>query len=167
MSDSKFDIHLISPTDEKELIRLSEKLGDPHIAKWFWEDRTKPTMEKLLLSFRLLFGNPFNMVIDLAGDGVLVLIDIVPGWRANLYAAVWGKNAARNRELQRTALAGAMTTLNLKTIDALIGEKNRSARLAARMVGFKERGSITGFMCYNGETMAAIWHELTRDNLGM
>lgn len=163
-TSSTSKIRVVAWDDVEALKRLAKKISEPKIVKGFWEDSLR---QDPLMSFGLLFMNPFNLVIDLDGDGVIILTHIFPGWRATMHAATWGPKATRKRKLWRTALAAAMELKGLHELDAVTSSTNRAAHIGLRLAGFRKQGVFPGSMWYDGVQSDGWWYRLHRTDLGL
>lgn len=152
----------ILPTD---IPRLSMVLSNAWRVRELWDDSAK---ENPGLWFMSNYASPFNLLFDvLDGAGLVAFLRVVPGWRAQVYAAAWARRAKGRDDLFRQACQIAMLTHDLLVIDSFVRVDNRISQKATLRTGFKNRGIIKAAQQYNGAGVAMYWNELDRQVAGL
>jgi len=156
---------LITTTNIEYLQWLADRLAKPDMRS-FWEDRMRIDP---LITFASLFANPENAIaFDVGpGDGVLAFLRTMPGYRAFLFGASWGRKAMRCPKLRRDAAKAAMLALPFEVLEGITREDNARARHAMTASGMRLRGRIPEGLWYNGQRTDGVWYELTRADLNL
>jgi len=130
-----------------------------------WDDEARANPGAWFMSN---YTHPFNLLFDvLDGKGFVAFIRTIPGWRCQVYAAAWSREAMRRDDLFIAACKLAMLTNRLLVIDSFVKLDNARSQRATLRCGFKNRGIIRDAQCYNGTPRSMFWNELSREDIGL
>jgi len=152
----------IRPTD---VDRISRMLPQAWRVREIWDDEARANPG---LWFTSHYLHPQNLLFDvLNGRGLVAFIRTIVGWRTQVFAAAWSREAKGRDDLFRTACEIAMRTNDLLVIDSFVHIDNRLSQRATIRAGFRNRGIIKAAQCYNGLPKDVYWNEIDRAGLGI
>jgi len=153
---------LVKATD---VDRLSVLLKEGWRVREIWDDEARANPGLWFMSH---YTQPTNLLFDvLNGKGMVAFIRTIVGWRCQVYAAAWSRDAMRRDDLFIAACKIAMLTNRLLVIDSFVKMDNPLSQRATVRCGFRNRGIIKDAQCYNGVPRSMYWNEADRPALGL